>query len=419
MATLTLAKELESSAVEFDQLERDYKPLLRLAQELLGTVPNCHPYLEIWPPAFRAYNLLMPNLLNMPGALLGNGAPKDLVGLAMYSVSRAAGCMYCSAHSCSFALRRGLAADVVTGNYNEVEAAVVSVAESLGQIPSDLKMAQVEELERLMPAGEAEWLLMAMSLMGFLNKFMDGMGIELESGPIADVQDLITPTGWTTGKHQWDDDLEVESSCEVPQDSLSTYLRVFMQGPMAARLERGWTKGVSGRIGPALVMLEEHAGYSFPVLSSLQHKRPVKAIATVLRDSLDPELSEVGLEPKILAGVVYAKTVEDEMLLAEMVQLTDSMGLYIDPDVLVDVAHFASLGSEEARIPTGLTTAEAAAIILAKAGSTSPSSINDITISTVAMQLTPPQIIELVVWLAVLQMLHRLYAYYDAKIGLV
>jgi hypothetical protein len=78
-----------------------------LVRRLLGVVPNCDPYLEIWPPAFRTYDVMVPNFLNLPLPTWGLGAARSTVGLAMYAASRAAGCAYCSAHSCAFALRRG------------------------------------------------------------------------------------------------------------------------------------------------------------------------------------------------------------------------------------------------------------------------------------------------------------------------
>ena len=77
----------------FDELGETYKPDLAIVRELIGAVPNCDNHLEIWPPGFRTYNLVVPNFLNLPGSLLGQGAPKDLVGLAMYASSRAASCM--------------------------------------------------------------------------------------------------------------------------------------------------------------------------------------------------------------------------------------------------------------------------------------------------------------------------------------
>ncbi len=53
----------------------------------------------------RTYNVMVPNLLS-PFLGWGLGAPRSTVGLAMYVSSLMAGCAYCSAHSCSFALRR-------------------------------------------------------------------------------------------------------------------------------------------------------------------------------------------------------------------------------------------------------------------------------------------------------------------------
>jgi alkylhydroperoxidase family enzyme len=420
MTAATLAQELEPAKVDLQQLYRDYKPMLHLVRELIGVVPNCDPYLEIWPTGFRTYNLLVPNLLNLPAALFGQGAPKDLVGLAMYVSSRAAQCMYCSAHTCSFALRRGATPEAVIGDYSPVEAATASIGESLGKVPSRLTLDQIKELEQYLSPSDVEWVVLSIGLMGFLNKFMDAMGIQLEPEAIADVKALIEPTGWTTGKHQWSADLDGEISMNggPPTDSLGTYLRVLRQAPGAIRLEAGWTKGVSGRIGPALVMLEERIGYAFPILATLRHKKPVKAIAAVLRHNLDPDLSELGMAVKCLAAMVFAKVVDNEILVAEAVQLADLLAPELDQRKLIDVGLFAVAPVEKATLPSDLSSVEAAAVSLAKASSTSPSGVTEITISSVTQHLSPPQIVELVVWLSVLQMLHRLYIFYDAKIGL-
>ena len=203
MTATTLAQSIEPASVSFDELEREYRPMLRLVEQLIGVVPNCDPVLEIWPPGFRTYNLLVPNLLNLPVALLGQGAPKDLVGLAMYVASRAAECMYCSAHTCSFALRRGTTPDALVGNYSAVEAAVARVAEGISTVPVSVTKADIAELESHLPREDIEWVVLSAAMMGFLNKFMDTMGIELEEAAVSDVEDLIGPTGWKVGKHGW------------------------------------------------------------------------------------------------------------------------------------------------------------------------------------------------------------------------
>ena len=59
----TLAESLKPASVHWETLHKHYNPLLNLVRELIGLIPNCDPTLEIWPPGFRTYNLLVPNML--------------------------------------------------------------------------------------------------------------------------------------------------------------------------------------------------------------------------------------------------------------------------------------------------------------------------------------------------------------------
>src|SRR5882724_11966200 len=111
----TLALSLAPSAVDLPRLDREYGPLLQLVRLVIGIVPNCDSLLAIWPLGFRSYNLLVPNLLNLPFSVWGLGPPAVPLGLALYTASRTAGCPYCTAHTCSFTLRRGAPAETLTG----------------------------------------------------------------------------------------------------------------------------------------------------------------------------------------------------------------------------------------------------------------------------------------------------------------
>ena len=75
VAGASLAPLLHDSMVDWDVLQGRYGPLLRLVETMLGVVPNCDRYLEIWPPAFRSYSIMVPNLLNLPVPVLGLGGP--------------------------------------------------------------------------------------------------------------------------------------------------------------------------------------------------------------------------------------------------------------------------------------------------------------------------------------------------------
>ena len=53
---LVLVSLLEKDAVPFETLRERNGALLELVHALLGVVPNCDPYLEIWPAAFPPPN---------------------------------------------------------------------------------------------------------------------------------------------------------------------------------------------------------------------------------------------------------------------------------------------------------------------------------------------------------------------------
>ena len=84
----TLAEGLQSASVDWGTLHRKYSPQLNLVRELIGIVPNCDPLLEIWPPGFRTYNLLVPNMFNLPNTLFGSKSFKASMGLAMYASNK-------------------------------------------------------------------------------------------------------------------------------------------------------------------------------------------------------------------------------------------------------------------------------------------------------------------------------------------
>jgi AhpD family alkylhydroperoxidase len=145
---MQLVDLVQRDAVPMATLHQRYGALLELVRKLIGVIPNCDPYLEVWPPGFRSYNVMVPNFLNLPLLIWGMGAPRATLGLAMYAASRTAGCAYCSAHTCSFALRRGASTEQVasaldaSAQRTPEDAAALAVARALARVPSDLSADQ-------------------------------------------------------------------------------------------------------------------------------------------------------------------------------------------------------------------------------------------------------------------------------------
>jgi len=106
----------------------------------------------------------------------------------------------------------------------------------------------------------------------------------------------------------------------------------------------------------------------------------------MLRENLDQATTVVGLDVKVLAGVVFTEIV---------------------------ARRFAKAGDA---LPAGLLGRYPnmrAALVLARAASPSPAAIDASVVGACREGgLSAPAIIELVTWISVLQMLHRLSSYF-------
>jgi alkylhydroperoxidase family enzyme len=308
----------------------------------------------------------------------------------MYAASQAAQCAYCSAHCCSFALRRGApSASIVDGLDAGTEPgarAAIAAARALSRVPASITDDERANLAAHFPVAHVEWIVLAIAMMGFLNKFMDTIGVELEAGVASEVQALIAPYGWKPGKHFAG---AVPDRPPPRADSLATRLGVLRYAPTAISLDRKWTAGVPSRWPAVGAFLQAKTGHDFPLLSRLTHPRAIRAIATMVRDNFDEAASVIGLALKARLGCVYAETVADTTLADEMEKLSRHRPLHVD----------------DARTR--------AALELAGAASSSPSQIDTGVVEACrAARLGAAAIVEIVVWLSVLQMLHRLSEFY-------
>jgi alkylhydroperoxidase family enzyme len=144
-----------------------------------------------------------------------------------------------------------------------------------------------------------------------------------------------------------------------------------------------------------------------------------------LRDNLTASTSALGLRVKALAGLVYASVIGDETLAREARWLASRMSPPVDDATLDAIARFApeptasgESGMEEllARLESlpGLSGETALALLLAKAVSPSPATVPAPLVARVSKALSPEALVELVVWISIQQMLHRLGSFFDA-----
>lgn len=411
-APASLTPLLRESMVSWDVLHERYHGLLRLVDTLIGVVPNCDRYLEIWPPAFRSYNIMVPNLLNLPVPVLGvAGPPAGVVGLSMYVSSRTAGCAYCSAHTCSFALRRGASAETVAaallpeqGSFSRGELAALAVARSLGSVPCELTAAERAELVAVYGERDAEWVALGAIMMGFLNKFMDVIGVELEQSTVDEVARTMG-TDWSPGKAGADLAPDAPLTAPPPADGLRTKLGLLPLLPAAIRFDRRAQRGTPKRWPEVGRYLSEITGHEFPVLAKLHSARARRAVASMLRANLDASTSLVGLDAKVLAGAVFATVVGNDRLLADVRALAPRAGVGADR-----LAAAIRYSQDEGSAVSGANPTTTAVLALSRAGAFSPARVDGSTVQACA-DLPPAAVVEVVAWLSVLQMLHRLSCY--------
>lgn len=403
-----LAPLLHDSMVGWQDLDDRYHALLELVRVLLGVVPNCDRYLEIWPPAFRSYNVMVPNLLNLPVPVLGlGGPPPAVVGLAMYVASRTAECPYCTAHTCSFALRRGADTEKVAAallpdrtSFGPGELAAVAVAQSLASEPGELLAADKAALVSAYGQRGAEWVALSAVMMGFLNKFMDAIGVELEQDVVREVRGTLGDA-WAPGRTEAGLEPDQSPRAAPPVDAFWSRLQILRLLPAAIRYDRRAQRGTpSGRAALARHLLQV-TGHDFPVLAQVQSARARRAIGTMLTQNLDPATSIVGVRTKLLAGAVYAAVVADPHLQGDVAALGARAGL--PPETMAAAAAF---GRYEEPSPEAATV-----LMLAREASSSPAALSEATVEDCRRELSPAALIEVVTWLSVLQLLHRLTRY--------
>jgi hypothetical protein len=243
-------------------------------------------------------------------------------------------------------------------------------------VPSAIDDEARAELRRHFSETDAEWIVLSIAMMGFLNKAMDALGVPLEEATVSEVNGVIAPSGWTTGQHMKG---AVQSGDPPSADSLATRLGLIRYAPQAIKLDKAWTQGVPDRWPAVGEYLRQRTGHSFPVLSCLRHRRAIRAIATMIEENLGE--SVIGLENKLAAGLIYARTVGNPSLAQEL----------------------RALGARE--LPDSPTQT------LARAISPSPAAV-DQNVLGLSRAIPPAGIVELVSFVSVLQMLHRLSSFY-------
>ncbi|MCH6235820.1 carboxymuconolactone decarboxylase family protein [Cognataquiflexum rubidum] len=186
--------------------DKDFQELIRFFNETLGFCPNSVKTMYHRPSIAYAFIALNKAVMENKGRV--TSSLKRLIG---YISSNVAGCRYCQAHTIRAAERYGADEEKLTNiwefrthpAFSEAERVALEFAFASSVIPNAVDDAVAEKLRLYWDEGEIVEILGVIALFGFLNRWNDSMGTELEKEAIESGDKHLKENGWTVGKHQY------------------------------------------------------------------------------------------------------------------------------------------------------------------------------------------------------------------------
>lgn len=177
--------------------------VFQLVEGAMGFLPNSMLIMARKPGLVEAFG-------GLGLAVQGPSALADEIKrMAAFMASRAAGCVYCQAHTHHQAAHAGIAADKLDAIwdyerselFSEAERAALRVAQGAAQVPNAVTADDMAALKAHFSDEEIVDLVAVISLFGFLNRWNDTFATALEADPAAHARAHIAGHGWDIGKH--------------------------------------------------------------------------------------------------------------------------------------------------------------------------------------------------------------------------
>ncbi len=184
----------------------ELQKLIEFYNETLGFCPNSVKTMHIRPRIASAFIEMNKAVMENKGRV--TSVLKRLIG---YISSNVAGCQYCQAHTILAADRYGASEEQLRNiwEYNShpafsaAERAALNLAFACSTVPNSMNDLIADETREYWNEGEIVEIMGVISLFGFLNRWNDSMGTELEFGARESGEKLLKQRAWSPGKHQY------------------------------------------------------------------------------------------------------------------------------------------------------------------------------------------------------------------------
>ncbi len=182
------------------------KEMADFYQETLGFTPNSLFTMMHRPRIAEAFLEMNQAVMENKGRV--NSALKRLIA---YICSHTAGCRYCEAHTIRAAERYGAEEEKMRNIWNyktsslfsEAEKAAFDLAVAASSVPNAVDDQIAQNMRIHWNEGEIVEIMGVIALFGYLNRWNDSMGTQLEQPAAASGQNYLSAKGWSIGKHEY------------------------------------------------------------------------------------------------------------------------------------------------------------------------------------------------------------------------
>ena len=175
-------------------------------EETLGFTPNSL-FTMMHRPRIAAAFLEMNQAVMENNGKLSSSLKRELA----YLSSGVTGCRYCEAHTIRAAERYGSSEERMLNlweykthaAFSDADRAVFDLAIAASQVPNAVTEEIAENIRKYWDEGDIVEVLGVVALFGYLNRWNDSMGTELEEAAAVSATNLLGHKGWEKGKHQY------------------------------------------------------------------------------------------------------------------------------------------------------------------------------------------------------------------------
>ncbi len=184
--------------------DEETKKLSDFYNETLGFCPNSVLTMQRRPAISKAF-------INLNKAVMANEGrvTSALKRMIAWVSSNSTGCRYCQAHAIRAAERYGAEQEQLDNiweyrthpAFNEAERAALDFSLAASMVPNAVNEDIKARLHEHWDDGEIVEMLGVIALFGYLNRWNDSMGTNIEEGAVESGEQYLGKHGWNEGKH--------------------------------------------------------------------------------------------------------------------------------------------------------------------------------------------------------------------------